>query len=126
MPSSIKVCDCFFDVGVYCKWKDSTYKEIFSFCMIEKDKRKASFMIRTHDACFIACCKDFLKTIIKISGFKELKPSLVLNCFYSSAGFESGSEGDESSRVNMNFDEENIDYFCLCCQKIILISFSKE
>ena len=26
----------------------------------------------------------------------------------------------------MNFDEQNTNYFCFCCQKIILISFSKE
>ena len=83
-------------------------------------------MTTTHDGCFIVCCKDFLKTLVKISGLKKLKPLLVSNCFYSSAGFGSESEDDESSCININFDEQNIDYFCFCRQIIILNSFSEE
>ena len=35
MPSVIKICDCFFDIGVYCKKKDPSYKELFSLSMKE-------------------------------------------------------------------------------------------
>ena len=121
MPRSIKACDCFFDVGVYFKWKDSSYKQFFSFFNIKRDVRKRSLMLTSHEDCFIACCKDFLKTIIKISGLKELQPSLVSNCFYSSAGFGSGSYDEKSSCININFDDQNIEYFRFCCQKIILL-----
>ena len=67
MRSAIKVCDCFFDVGVYFKMKDSSYKQCLSLYMKDKNDRKTSFMIATHDDCFIVCCKNFLKTLVKIS-----------------------------------------------------------
>ena len=126
MRNALKVCGCFFDVGVYCKMKDSFYIEFFSLCMKERDDRKTSFIITTHEDCFIVCCKYFLKITIKISGFKKIKPLLVSNCFYSNGGFESESEDDVSSCINMNFDEQNTNYFCFCCQKIILNSFSER
>ena len=37
MCSAIEVCDCFFDVGVYCKMKDSSYKQCFSLYMKVKN-----------------------------------------------------------------------------------------
>ena len=94
MSSIMKACDCFFDVGVYCKMKDSSYREFFSLCMKERDDRKTSFMIITHDDCFIVSCTDFLKTFVKVSRLKKLKPLLISNCFYSSAEFGSESEDD--------------------------------
>ena len=63
---------------------------------------------------------------LKFHDSKKLKPLLVSNCFYSSTEFGSESEVDESSCINMNFDEQSIDYFCFCCQKVILNSFSEE
>ena len=48
MCSAIEVCDCFFDVGVYCKMKDSSYKQCFSLYMKDKNDRKTSFMTTTH------------------------------------------------------------------------------
>ena len=50
---------------------------------------------------------------------------LASNCFYSS-GIESGSEDDVMSCINMNFDEQNFDYFCFYCQINIIDSFSDE
>ena len=67
MPYAIKDCDCFFDVGVYCKMKDLSYREFFGLCMKERDDRKTSFIITTHDDHFIVCCMDFLKITIQIS-----------------------------------------------------------
>ena len=82
MSDAIKVCNCFFDAGVYCQMKDSSYGEFFSVCMKERDDRKTSFLITSHDdCCFIVCCMDFFKTTIKISGLKKLNPLLVSNYF---------------------------------------------
>ena len=75
---------------------------------------------------FTVCCNNFLKMLVKISGPKKLKPLLLSNCFYSSAGFDSESEDDNSSCINMNFDEQIVDYFCFCCQQIILNGFSER
>ena len=122
MPNAVKVCDYFFDVGMYCKMKDLFYRELFSLCMKERDDRKTYFIITTHDECFVVSCMDFLKTTIKTSGLKKLKLLLISNCFYSKAGFESESDEVSSCR-NINFEEQNIDYFCFCCQKVILNSF---
>ena len=103
--------------------KDSPYREFFSLFMKERDDRETPFIITTHDDSFYVCCMDFLKTTIKISGLKKLKPLLVLNCVYSNAGFESESEDDVSSCINMNFDEQNVGF---CCQKIILNCFTER
>ena len=57
---------------------------------------------------------------------RTFKLLLVSNCFYS-GGFDSDDEDDEESLcINMNFDEQNINYFCFSCQKHILNSFSEE
>ena len=106
--------------------KNVCYREFFSLCMKERDDRKNFFMITTHEDCFIACSMNFLKISVKISGLEKLNPLLVSNCFYSGE-FDSDDQDDEESLcINMNFDEQNINYFCLCCQKIILNSFSEE
>ena len=87
--------------------------------MKERDDRKNSFMITTHEDCFIASCMDFLKTSVKISGLEKLTRLLVSNCFYD-GGFDSDEEDDEkSSCININVDEQNINRFSFCCQKII-------
>ena len=126
IPKSIKVYDCFFDVAVYFLIKNICYREFFSLCMKERDDRKNSFMITTHEDCFIAFCMDFLKTSVKISGLEKLTRLLVSNCFYD-GGFDSDEEDDEkSSCININVDEQNINHFSFCCQKIILNSFSEE
>ena len=86
--------------------------------MNEKHDRKNSFAIMRKEACFIACCKDFLKAKVKEKRFENIKSMLMSNCFYSS-GIDSGSEDDINSCVNMNFDERNFDYFCFYCQRNI-------
>ena len=125
MLSSINVCDCFFDVLVYCKMVESPYIEFFNFCMNEKHDRKTSFPIMGKETCFIACCKDFLKAIVKKNGLNKIKSMPVSNCFYSS-GIDSGSEDDVMSCINTNFDEQNFDYFCFYYQRNIIDSFSNE
>ena len=72
MLKFIKICDYFFDVSMYCVMKNLCYREFFSLCMKEMDNRKNSFLIKTHEDCFIACCMDFLKTSVKISGLEKL------------------------------------------------------
>ena len=90
-----------------------------------RDDRKNCFVITPHEDCFIACCIDLLKTSVKISRLEKLKPLLVSNFF--SGGYDSDDEIDEeSSCIDINFDEQNITHFCFCCQKTILNSFSKE
>ena len=69
-------------------------------------------MITTHDYCFIACCKDFLRTIIKIRGLKKLNQQLLLSWGFFSFG--DVDVGDDSACLNMNFDEQNDNYFCSC------------
>ena len=125
MLSSIKVWDCFFDVAVYCKMVESPYREIFHLCMNEKHDRKTSFAIMRKQTCFIACCKDFLKPMVKKKGLDMIKSMLAWNCFYSS-GIDSGSEDGVMSCINTNFDEQNFDYFCFYCQRHIIDSFSNE
>ena len=108
--------------------------EFFSLCMKERDDGKNVFMITNHEDCFIAFCFnpcftdffiDFSKTSVKISGLEKFKLLLISDCFYSGE-FHSNDEDDmESSCINMNFDEQNINYFCFCCQKF-LNSFSEE
>ena len=78
---------------------DLFYREFFSLCMKQRDDKKTSFIITTHDDSFIACCMDFLKTKTKISGLKKLKLLMVSNYFYSNAGFGSESEGNVSSCI---------------------------
>ena len=134
MPKSIKLCDSCFDVVVYCLMKNLCYRGFFSLCMKERDDGKNSFMIATHEDCFIAFCfnpcfinyfMDFSKISVKISGLEKFKLLLVSDCFYSGE-FHSDDEDDEESLcINMNFDEQNINYFCFCCQNI-LNSFSEE
>ena len=77
------------------------------------------------EICFIASCKDFLKTMVKIKKLNKIKILLASNCFYSS-GIDSGSGDDVMSCINTNFDEQNFDYFCFYYQRIILDSFSDE
>ena len=83
-------------------------------------------MISTHEDCFIACCMNFLQTSVKISGLEKRKSSLTSNCFHSNAGFDSDDDDDMSSCLTTNFDEQNINYFCLYCQKIISVGFSEK
>ena len=87
--------------------------------MNEKHDRKNLFVIMRKDTCFIACCKDFLKTTVKKKGLNKIKSMLASNCFYSSGIDESGSEDDVMSCINTNFDEHNFDYFCFFCQRNI-------
>ena len=85
--SCTKVCDCFLDVAVYCKTEGFLYGEFFNHCKKERHNRKTSFIIMaTHDDCLIACCKDFLKTMVKTSGLNKIKLLLVSNCFFSNGG----------------------------------------
>ena len=107
MPNAIKDCDCFFDVCVYCKKNDLFYSEFFNLYLKERNEKRTSFMISTHDNCFIVCCKDFLKIIIEITSLEKLKPLLSSNYFFSN-GFDSDSKNDESSYISTNF---NIDFF---------------
>ena len=120
--STTKSCDCFFDVAVYCEMVESPYRDFFNYCMNEKHDRKNSFVTMRKDTRFIACCKDFLKTLIKKKGLNKIKKTLASNCFYSS-GIDSGSEDDVMSCIN---DEQNLDYYCFICQRNILDSFSDE
>ena len=120
--STTKSCDCFFDVAVYCEMVESPYRDFFNYCMNEKHGRKNSFVTMRKDTRFIACCKDFLKTLIKKKGLNKIKKTLASNCFYSS-GIDSGSEDDVMSCIN---DEQNLDYYCFICQRNILDSFSDE
>ena len=125
-PNLVKVCDCFFDVGVYCMMKDLSYRDFFTLCIKERDDKRCSFMIWTHEDCFIACCMTFFQTSVKISGLEKLKLSLTSNCFYSNAGFDSDDHDDVSSCITTNFDEQNISYFCFYCQNIILVGFREK
>ena len=103
MSISAKVCDCFFDVAIYCKTKDVVYEEFFNLCLHQRN-RKISFMImETHDDCFIVCCKDFLKATVKDLGLNKIKPLLLLDWFYSS-GFDSDTEDNLFSCIKTNFD----------------------
>ena len=122
---SLKVCDCFFNVAVYCKMVESLYREFVNLCMNEKHDSKTSFAIIRKETCFIACCKDFLKAMIKKKGLNKIKSMLASNCFYSS-GIDSGFEDDMMSCINTNFNEQNFDYFCFYCQRNISDSFSNE
>ena len=55
MLSSIKVCDCFFDVTVYCKMTEPPYSEFSNLFMNEEHDRKTSLAIMREETCFIAC-----------------------------------------------------------------------
>ena len=122
--SITKVCDCFFNVAVYCKISESPYREFFNLCMNKKQDKKTSLAIMRKETCFVACCKDFLKAMVK-KRLNKIRPMLASNCFYSS-GIASGSEDDMMSCINTNFDEQNFDYFCFCCQRKVIDSFSNE
>ena len=126
MPKSTKVYDCIFDVAICCLMENLCSRKFFSLCLKERDYKKNSFMITTHEDCFIGCCLYFLKISVKISWLEKLKLLLVSKYFYS-GGFDSDDEDDEESLcINMDFDVQNINYFCFCCQKVILNSFSEE
>ena len=101
--------------------KGLLYKEFFGICMNEIKDRKTSFTITTDGDCFIACSKDFLKTINKIAGHKKFKLLLLSNCFCASDGFDFDSEDNESSCVNTNFDEQNIIIFASVLKKLFSI-----
>ena len=103
-----------------------SYRDFFNYCMNEKHDKKNSFAIMRKDTCFIACCKDFLKTMVKKKGLNKIKSMLASTCFYSSGIDESGSEDGVMSCINTNFDEQNFDYFCFYCQRNIIDSFSDE
>ena len=49
MPNPIKVCDYFFDVGVYCKKNNLFYSKFFNRCLKERTEKRTYFMITTHD-----------------------------------------------------------------------------
>ena len=120
--STIKVCDCFFDVAVYCEMVESPYRDFFNYCMNENHD---NYVTTRKDTRFIACCKDFLKTLIKKNGLNKIETTLASNCFYSS-GINSGYEDEVVSCINTHFDEQNLDYYCFICQRNILDSFSDE
>ena len=44
---------------------ESPYRDFFNYCMNEKYDRKTSFAITRKETSFIACCKDFLKVMVK-------------------------------------------------------------
>ena len=94
-----------FDVSVHYKIKDLSYSGFCILCMKERDDKKCSFIIATHEDCFIDCCIDFLKTSVKISGPEKLNPLLMSNCFYSAAGFDSDDDDDVFSCISANFGE---------------------
>ena len=70
---------------------ESPYRDFFNYCMNEKYDRKTSFAIMRKETSFIACCKDFLKVMVKKKGLNKIKSVLASNCFYSSGIDESGS-----------------------------------
>ena len=82
-------------------------------------------IMMTQDNCLIACCKDFLKTLIQYFKLNKIKPLLLSDSFYF-CGIASDTETGDIIRIKTNFDKENIDYFCFCCQRIILKNFSDE
>ena len=90
MSNAIKVCDSFFDVGMYCKMKDS-YREFFSYSTKERDDRKTSFIITTHDDCF------WTQETYPVAGIELF--------FFSNAGFQLEPEDDVSPCINIHFDE---------------------
>ena len=40
--TSIKVCDCFFDVGIYCLSEDFPYANFFHLCLQAKNGKRNS------------------------------------------------------------------------------------
>lgn len=79
----------------------------------------------THgDSCFIACCKEFLKTTIKDLRLNKIKLLLLSDCFYS-RGFDSET-GDIVLCIKTNFHKQNIGNLCFSFQRIILKSFNEE
>ena len=120
MPSCIKVCDCFFDVAVYCKMVESPYRKFFNLCMNEKHSRKTSFAIMRKETCFNASCKDFFETMVKKKRLNKIKSLSTSNCFYSS-GTDAGCEDDVMSLIYTNFEEQNFNYFCFFVKKIFWV-----
>ena len=55
-------------------------------------------IIASHDDCFKACCKDFLKATIRDLGLNKIKSLLLSDSFYSS-GFDSETEGNVFSCI---------------------------
>ena len=57
MADSIRVCDCFLDVTIYCLFEDLRYLNFFRYCLQEKDDRRNTFLIMRDDQnnCFNAC-----------------------------------------------------------------------
>ena len=125
MSISIKVCDSFLDVSVYCKTTGIVYGEFLNLCLQQKNRKRSFVIMTTHgDSCLIACCKDFLKTMIKDLGLNKIKLLLLSDCFYSS-GFDSDT-GDIVLCIQTNFHKQNIGNLCFSFQRIILKSFSEE
>ena len=71
-PNLVNVCDCCYDVGVSCMMKALSYRDFFTLYMKERDDKRCSLMISTHEYSFIACCMNFLQTSVKISGLEKL------------------------------------------------------
>ena len=58
-PNLVKVCNCFYDVGVYCMMKDLSYTDFFTLCIKERDDKRCSLMISTDEDCFNVCLRIF-------------------------------------------------------------------
>ena len=64
----------------------------------KKNGKRLFMIIASHDDCFKACCKDFLKATIKDLGLNKIKSLLLSDSFYSS-GFDSETEGNVFSCI---------------------------
>ena len=81
MADSVRVCDCFLDVAIYCLFEDLPYVNFFWYCLHEKDDRRNTLLVTKDDwnNCFIACCVDFIKNQ-DYSGINGM--ALRTLCFY--------------------------------------------
>ena len=97
----------------------------FNICLQEKNGKRLFMIIASHDDCFKACCKDFLKATIKNLGLNKIKSLLLSDSFYSS-GLILKLKAMCFHVYKGILIKKNIDNCCFCRQIIILKSLSKE
>ena len=109
--TSIKVCDCFFNVPIYCLSEDLPYANFFSLCLQAWNDKRNSFMIMKViidlENCFIACCTKFIQ--IKIQDPRQdidCTKALTRNCFYFDNNGIDVNDNMRITCVNASFSDK--------------------
>lgn len=131
MKKTIKVCDCFLDVAIYCLFsiEGLCYTDVFNRCFQAKSQKSNSLLICNflsinYDRFFVACCTQFVNSELedasKLEGIVSTLP--LSNCFYYS------NDGKCFTCVKINFGpvKRDINFYCFCCLRDILQNFSSN